>query len=247
MKNDEITVNPSAIVRTLAIVAAALVAASIAGQLVKYLGGRPFVYGLVPMFYVDAEHNVPTMFSVFLLLFAAALLALLATLKARERSAYAGRWKLLALGFAFMALDEGASVHELFILPVRQLLGDRDLGAFYFAWVIPFGLVVLILAGYFAKFVLSLPRRTAFLFVLAAVVYLGGAIGFELIGGKYDELHGRGNPTYVMIATLEETLEMAGVILFIHALLQYAGQTYPRIHIRCGDFDMNVRSGQGTS
>jgi hypothetical protein len=246
MKNNQITVNPSAIVRTLAVMCAVLVAASVAGQLVKYLAGRPYMYGLVPMFYVDAEHNLPTMFSVVLLLIAALLLALVATLKAHERNPYAGRWKLLAWGFAFMALDEGASIHELFTLPGRQLLGGHGLGILHFSWVIPFGLLVLILAFYFMKFVASLPRRTAFSFVLAAIIYVGGAIGFEMLGGRYAELHGNENPTYVLLATVEETLEMAGVIVFIHALLQYVAQHYSHVHIRCGDLDVNLQSRQGT-
>ena len=47
----------------------------------------------------------------------------------------------------------------------------------------------------------------------------GGAIGVELIGGRYLELHGVENLTYAMITTVEESLEMAGVIIFIWALL----------------------------
>lgn len=234
MNNNEITVKSSTIVRALAVMCALLVAANIAVEVVKYRAGRPYLYGLVPMFYLDAEHNLPTMFSVVLLLGAAVLLAWVAMLKTREQDPYASRWKLLAAGFAFMALDEGAQIHELFAMPVRQLLGGHDLGIWNFSWVIPFGLLVLVLAVYFAKFVLSLPRRTAFLFVLAGILYVGGAIGFEMIGAGYEGKHGHENAIYVLLATVEETLEMAGVILFIHALLQYLRRHHPLTQVRCG-------------
>jgi len=231
MNNNQMTINAAAIVRALAVACALLVAASLAGQLAKYWGGRPFIYGLVPMFYVGAERNVPTVFSVLLLSFAALLLALVARLKAREQSPYTARWMLLAGGFLFMAFDEGGQVHEVFREPMRQLLGDNATGIFNFAWVIPFGLLVLVLAAYFLKFVLSLPRRTAVFFVLAGALFVGGSIGMELVGGAYAELHGEDNPTYMLMSTVEETMEMAGVIVFIHALLRYIAECYPGVSL----------------
>lgn len=231
MQQNQLNVRTSRLVGALVIGCALIVAASIAGQLMKFVGGWPFVYGLVPMFNVDAEQNVPTMFSIFLLLLATALLMLIAVLKGREGSPYTSRWRLLAAGFLYMAFDEGARLHELFILPMRQLLGERELGIFFFAWVIPFGLLVLLLAVYFARFVFSLPRRTAVNFVIAAVLFVGGALGMELVGGYYAELYGE-DLTYTGIATAEETMEMSGVILYIYALLQYIGEYYPSVGLR---------------
>ena len=43
----------------------------------------------------------------------------------------------------------------------------------------------------------------------------------ELPGAYYSELYGRENLTYSLITTLEESLEMLGLILFIRALLDY--------------------------
>ncbi len=67
---------------------------------------------------------------------------------------------------------------------------------------------------------------------MAATLYVGGAIGFELIGGRYSELHGAQNLTYSMIATTEESLEMAGVIFFIRALLVYIAEKKKEVRIR---------------
>jgi hypothetical protein len=67
---------------------------------------------------------------------------------------------------------------------------------------------------------------------VAAILYIGGAIGVELIGGRYAELHGEENWTYSMITTVEESLEMAGLIVFIWALLEYCADNYKEVRFR---------------
>ena len=79
---------------------------------------------------------------------------------------------------------------------------------------------------------LHLPAKTRFTFLAAAIIYLGGAIGFELIGGRYAELHGSHNLSYNMISTVEESLEMAGVIIFIRALLQYIAGKHKEVRFQ---------------
>jgi hypothetical protein len=227
-----ITLRPTRIVRVLTLSCIALVTASIATELLKYWGGHAYAYGLVSRFYVDDEQNLPTMFSVFILGAAAVLLALIASRKGRELDPYTTRWKVLAIGFTYMSIDEGADIHEMAVVPVRHLLGDGHLGIFYFAWVIPFGLIVAGLAIYFLQFLWSLPRPTAVRFIVAASVFLGGALGLELIGGWYADLHDKDNVGYMLLATIEETLEMAGIILFIRALLAYMTEHYPQFGIR---------------
>ena len=80
-------------------------------------------------------------------------------------------------------------------------------------------LSVLILT--YLKFILSLPNRTKFWLILSGTVYILGAIGMELIGGYRVELYGYNDSIYIVIATIEEMLEMTGTILFIYTLLEY--------------------------
>ena len=61
---------------------------------------------------------------------------------------------------------------------------------------------------------------------MASSIYIGGSIGFELIGGYYAELHGLKNLAYNMLTSTEESLEMAGIILFIWGLLTYIADSY---------------------
>ncbi|MCH6258321.1 hypothetical protein MLD52_17295 [Puniceicoccaceae bacterium K14] len=60
-----------------------------------------------------------------------------------------------------------------------------------------------------------------YLFVSSGLIYVSGAIGFELIAGKYDEQFGEETLMYSFLYTCEELLEMFGVALFIYALLVY--------------------------
>jgi hypothetical protein len=226
---NHISLKAFSIARLLGAVACVLVLASIAGQLTVYLTGDGRVYGLVRLFYVDAERNIPTAFSSLLLLIAALLLACITVLKRKQPDSSVLHWAILSFGFAFMAADEALCFHERLTKPIRHLLGDHNLGIFSFAWVIPGIVLVLILGLFFFRFLLSLRARTRWTFLLAAVLYIGGAIGFELIGGRFAELYGTGNLTYSMIATGEESLEMAGVIVFIYALLIYIAENHKEV------------------
>lgn len=232
MVSNQISLNPLSIVRVLGAVAFLLVLASTGGQLTAYLTGHDHVYGLVRLFYFDAEQNIPTFFSTFLLLFAALLLAVITVLKRNRTASHVSHWAILSFGFLFMAADEAVSLHERLVEPTRKLLGGGKLGVFYFAWVIPGIALVIVLALFFLRFLLRLPTKTRLTFLMAAILYIGGAIGFELIGGRYAELHGLQNLTYGMIATVEESLEMAGVIIFIWALLAYIADNHKEVRCR---------------
>jgi hypothetical protein len=200
-------------------IATLLVLAGVAGQLSRFLLDHDHALGLVPLFHLDEEGNVPTYFSVGLMLGAAVLLARIARLKSTQRDQDAPRWAVLAIGFAAMAVDEGWSVHETLVEPMRGLLGGGRLGVLYFAWVVPGTLIVLAVGLYFLGFLRRLPGPTRSRFVLAAVLFLGGATGMELVGGYYAELHGRATLIYEALVAVEETLEMAGLIVLIHALM----------------------------
>ena len=72
---------------------------------------------------------------------------------------------------------------------------------------------------------MRLPDKTRLVFFMSGALYVGGAIGFELIEGCFVEQQRIDNLiyslTYSMLITVEESLEMGGVILFIWALLVY--------------------------
>lgn len=215
----------------------ALIIASIAGQVAKYGFGHDHVYGLVRLTYVDQEQSIPTVFSALLLYTAGLLLAIIAILKRRQNDPEVAKWAILLCGFLWLSFDEAASLHEMLVRPTRRLLGEGPLGIWYFTWVIPGMAIVGFLVLYFLRFVWRLPPKTRSGFVIAGIMFVGGAVGVETLGGWYGGVHGMANLTYSMLATIEECLEMGGVITFIHALMEYIADQYQDVQLRFGDVD----------
>jgi hypothetical protein len=214
-----IDVSPRRIVTVLAAAVIFLVIASSAGQFSTYVLGHGYVFGLVNLFSLDREGNVPTWFSASLLLACAFLLSIITLVRRMDSDRWWRYWCGLAVIFLYLSMDEAASIHELTITPVRNLLDVG--GIFHWAWVIPGMIFVAAIGLTYFKFVLSLPRRTRTLFVVAAAVFLGGALGVEMAGAAWFEEFGRRNLGYVTFWTAEETLEMAGLVIFVYALLRY--------------------------
>lgn len=239
----QISLNPTTVAWRLGFLAALLVAVNLAMQLFRLLAHQEHVPGLA-MLTLDGEHNIPALYSTGLLLGAALLLALIAYLARTTRSGDVSKWVILAGGFALMGLDESMSFHERLIEPMRTLLGGQHLGIFFFAWVVPAIVMALVMGAFFLPFLLRLPRASAIAFVIAAAVYLGGALGVELVEGWWREGHGHRNAMYHALVSLEEGMEMAGVILFIRALLAHIARSFGSLQI---DFDGSVAAAQAPS
>jgi hypothetical protein len=227
-----ITLNRVRIVRVLSAIAAFFVLANVAVQITRSLTLHENMYGLLPLFDLDKENNLPSHFSAFLLLLAAVLLWVITIFKRRSGAQFASKWTILACTFLYLAVDEVASLHELLMRPTKEFLG-RELisGILYAAWVVPGFLVTVPLAFSFLRFLLHLPKQIGSLFLLAGGLYVGGALGVEMFGMRYFEVHDV-DLTYSMFVMLEESLEMAGVIVFIHALLLYIEANYPDACVR---------------
>jgi hypothetical protein len=71
--------------------------------------------------------------------------------------------------------------------------------------VVPGIALVGFLAVFFFKFLWRLPAMTRISFTTAAFLYLGGCIGFELIGGWYAEKYDAIHFLYNLVTTIEET------------------------------------------
>jgi len=227
-----LSVNSWRITCSLAVVALLLISISAGGQFLKYLLG--FNLGsFLSLFDLSLELNIPTFFSLLLLLSASFLLLIVTLLHTKQNSPDVRKWLVLALGFLYMAYDDGFHVHEDLVGIIRPLLWEGNLGIFYYAWIIPAIPMIFFLALYYRTFLFRLPPQIRNIFIIAAVTYLTGCIGFEMIGGYYDESHGGFDSlTYNLISTGEESLEMAGIIIFIHGLLEYLGANFGEVRFQ---------------
>ena len=217
----EIRINARWVALSLLIVAVLLAVAHIAGAFWVYDIDPVRFRNLVETFDLNNENNIPTFYSTFLLVACAALLAIIGSGSKADTPDIA-YWRWLCVIFLFLAVDEDASLHELLIGPMKRSFDLPRL--LLFAWVIPYGVAVLVIGFLYLKFVLRLPARTRRLVIMAGTVYLAGALGFELIGGAYLAQHNEvENLNYLLLVAAEEFLEMAGSILFIYTLLDFLG------------------------
>ena len=225
-KKDQARIYPKTIALILFIFAIVLALISLRAQVMRYVDGIEDANGLIPVMDVDRELSVPTMYSVQLLFLVTLILGFISILKHRVKDPFRWQWTILAFGFLYMAFDEGASIHELIVMPIRGLIPKDMPGFLSFSWIIPGILIVIFLFFYFIKFILALPRRTRILLLISAGVYLSGLIGMEMVGGNYADTHGIQNLTYNVLTTIEETFEMVGPSLFIYTLLDYIAHEY---------------------
>lgn len=230
-----VTLSPARLVRSLWTIAGFFVLAGLTGQYMCYVLGHDQVFGLVALFNLDGERNLPALYSVCLLAFAALLLAVITLVKHQRRERHLLSWALLTLGFFLMSVDESWSFHERLVEPVRRVTGSGPAQLFYYAWVIPGIALVAAIGVTYLRFLSALPAVTRNAFLVAAAVYLGGAIGMETLGGAYAARHGYDNLSYALLVVVEEGMEMAGSILFIRALLGYIATLHGDVWVRLRD------------
>lgn len=227
MTETKISIHAGRAAKWLAFAAGLLIVLSSAFVAADYLTGQRSVMlrKAMKLFYVDLELNAPAFFSMFLLLLAACLLAAIAYSKRGSERSESAPWIVLCAGFIFMAFDEIIAAHERLIEPIRALIGEGNLGVLYFAWIVPAFFILLGLSMYFYRFLLGLPVAIRWEFLAAACLFIGGAVGMEMLEGQHVELYGKQNPAYMFLTTIEEALEMAGVIVFIRGLLTHISDT----------------------
>ena len=236
------SVEPEAVARVLAIAILLIVSAHLATQVARFAFDRGTLMGLTTRLYLGAEASLPAWFSSSVLLACAVMLALIARLARNGDGRRAGYWALLSLVFLFLSADESAQFHELtstvFAGTMTWLAqqGGAALAPFArsaprYAWILPGVAVTAVIGLASLRFLRSLPRRTALLFVAAGTLFVGGAVGFEAVGGWYSGAYGADNPVFVAVMTVEETLEMVGASLFLYALVAYLRDTYANISV----------------
>ena len=115
---------------------------------------------------------------------------------------------------------------------MREALGGGELGILSFAWVVPAVVLVVVLGLVFLRFLRDLPRSTRRRLLLAGGLYRGGAVGMEMAGAAYGEAHGIYCGTYSLIATAEEALEFAGLIVLIWAVLRHWAEQHGEVRLR---------------
>lgn len=202
----------------------ALLILNIIGMLCYFNYDNRFVPHLYNITSFNSEDSIPTLYSTVLLL-AASVLLFFIYFTNRGKTYKNICWLLLSLFFLYMSIDESISIHERFVSILRDKFNFS--GLLYYSWVVPYAVLALILAIGFIPFLIKLEKKTRNLFILSGALFVSGAIGVELFGGRHYEQHGL-DMVYAIFYTIEESLEILGISLFIFALLRYISIMGPK-------------------
>lgn len=186
-------------------------------QFSKFNGGPDKLLFFSNLFNVGEESSISTWFSQLVLLSAALICGVVAYVKSKLKEKYVFQWILVGVAFLFLSIDEVAVIHEQLISALENngVSGGTS-------WYIYAAIVVTVLGVLLVRFWWFLPRKTKWLLVLSAIVYLVGAVVLDVVGGKFV---GQGFLHEGLIVGAEEFVEMIGASLFVYVLLDYAATT----------------------
>ena len=235
-------ISPRSVTTVLVAVLVSVLMLHAGSQYARFAMGMGTLRGLTSRVYLGAEASLPAWFSAALMLVAAQLLFWIARAVRHVGGRHSAYWMSLAGLFVLLSLDEAAAVHEAFSSAFTGLFAwlARGVGGAFeplvqksgYHWVAGGALLAGVVAVACLRFLRALPPRTSRGLVIAGAIYVAGAIGFELAGGSYSARAGADNLTFVSLLTIEETLEMVGLIVFIHVLLAYLQAQFDSIQIR---------------
>ncbi len=209
---------PSLPTRELRRVFVVLVAGTTLGMIlavVARFGGRDHLAGFVPRFDPRFEGTVHAWLGSLMLGGSAALLWLIARVPGRPMRR---QWLGLTLGFLFLSADEALQLHEKLYQLAKAAIGAE---LHSHLWTVPALVASAIVGLMYLPFLKHLPARTRRDFLVAAALFLGGAIGMEAVSGLYAASQGEG-PVYFALCVTEETMELSGAAFFVVALVDYA-------------------------
>lgn len=185
------------------------------------------------LFSLNHEGNIPTWFASTLLFSAAVLGVIIAHTQAVRQEKWVWHWRAFAVLFTYLTLDEASAIHEIFTSPLREALNTG--GYLHFAWLIVGVPFVVLMGILFIPFVLRLPHHTRNSMIVAAFVYLSGAVVVEAISANQYYLNDGTSLLFSAIGTVEELLEMLGVIILLNGLLAYSGRVVGAVTLSIGE------------
>jgi hypothetical protein len=201
---------------------ALLVLAHVATKIFVRVTGRDYVFGFIPMFDLDLEANIPTLYATLQILLASALAWLLGSRRFDLSAGEGAFWRVVAWVLLFMGLDEGVTIHEKVVKLVQF---DNPL--LFYPWVVPYIGLVLLIGALLLRGWLKLAPRPRALLAIAGVLYVGGAIGCELAASYIVTQLGPAHWLHEVEMIVEESLELCGIALVIFTQLELVWQRLP--------------------
>ena len=180
-----------------------------------------YVDRIVEWIDVNREGSIPTWYATITLASCAVMLGIIAVDALRRAKPYPFHWAALGVIFALLSLEEILGVHSEVTGRLRDLVSITDGPGYAIALVLIALAGLAIAALLFGRFYMHLPSRWRTWFTIAVVLYAIGVFASDAIGDYLITAAGEPTLAYDVVLTIEEMLEMTGVLIFIVMLLEY--------------------------
>jgi hypothetical protein len=149
--------------------------------------------------------------------------AVLAWLVGRGRRD-ARTWSFVAALFAAMSLDEVATFHERMAALPLPGIGSRG-------WAGAGLLLVVVVGVRLVRWVLGLDIDLRVAMIAGGALFVAGAVGLEVLAGNHQSVHGE-DTWFWVLSTVEENLELLGVVVVVRALLGHLARRPGTLAVR---------------
>ena len=181
------------------------------------------------IFLLDVEKNLPTLYAGLSLILSSLLLYFCGFNEVNKLKKI--NFNLMSLFFLFLAADEIFMIHEIFGPIFRKLLNPSSF--LYFAWVVPYGILTLIVSFYFYGFIRKLPKEIFKLILISGIIFIFGELILEMFGAFIYTINNKElSFAYLFLSSTEEILAMSGIVLFNFTLLKLLSSTNLKIEIK---------------
>ena len=220
----DIRIIPAKILKALLLIIFVILALHLVSLVMKFGFDAVTGYGFITLFDLNTEANIPTYLSSALMTFCAIFMVLIYVNHKELATPWYRYWAFLALIFAIMSVDEIAQLHERSIEPLKHLFGIISGDLLTNAWVILAFVFLPLMALVYLRFLMAMESRSALLFIASGIVFVSGVVGVEIISGVMKGLYSTASLAFAISTTVEETLELLGLALFVYALTDYAAR-----------------------
>ena len=200
-------------------VSAGLVALGPATRFADYLRQRSLPEVEEPAWWarmldLSTEANLPTWWASTLLVALAGLFLVAASLH-RAAARPAAPYQVMAGIAVLLSIDEAVALHEQVLGEVGDGLVDAE-GLLHFTWIVPGAVLSVVVGLVVLRASVALPAPVRRGLALGGGLFLTGALGVEALSGAVFDSRGH-DRVYLVVTSLEEGLELAGVLLSITA------------------------------
>jgi hypothetical protein len=173
---------------------------------------------VIELFDFNQSSSVPSLFIISMLFLSTCLLIYIGR-KAGEKGIY---WYGLAFIFGLLTASKAFHIQKIIFWKIYNFKSTLKVSLFVIGILLFLSIILFFII--FIPFFSKLPKPTLKLIVFSLFIFVIGAVVFDKFGTLYTKVNGNDLGYYVLY-TIEESLEMIGISLFVFGWLKYLNKS----------------------